>query len=245
MSQLLKKRSASVCMATYNGEKYIKDQLETILSQLGEQDELIISDDSSTDSTLDIITAFQDPRIRIIKNQLFKSPIYNFENALKHATGDFLFLSDQDDIWLPSKLETMKKYLSMYDLVVCDCSYVDDDMSLILESYFEWRNAGPGLLKNLYKNRYLGCCMAFNRKVLNLSLPFPKDIPMHDIWIGIVGDMYCTSFFLKEKLMLYRRHSNNVTVFSDRFTSPFSYLEQFKFRFKIVKNLLKLYFTQK
>ena len=74
----------SVCMATYNGEKYIKEQLSSILSQLSEKDEIIVSDDSSTDKTVEIIESFQDKRIKILKNNKFRQPNLNFENALKY-----------------------------------------------------------------------------------------------------------------------------------------------------------------
>lgn len=97
----------SVCIATYNGGKYIKEQLDSILFQLGKDDEVIISDDSSTDDTLSILESYHDERIVILTNQKFHSPVYNFENALKSAKGDFIFLSDQDDIWEPTKVEVM------------------------------------------------------------------------------------------------------------------------------------------
>ena len=94
----------SVCIATYNGEKYIIKQLESILPQLREADEIVISDDSSSDRTIALIEQLNDPRIRILKDQKFRNPIYNFENAMLNAKGDFIFLSDQDDIWMPEKV---------------------------------------------------------------------------------------------------------------------------------------------
>ena len=103
----------SVCIATYNGEKYIREQLDSILPQLGLDDEVIISDDSSTDNTLKIIEEYNDCRIKIFSNNKFYSPILNFENALKKAQGDFIFLSDQDDIWKSNKVEVVMKYLNM------------------------------------------------------------------------------------------------------------------------------------
>lgn len=93
----------SVCMATYNGEEYIKEQLESILCQLGEMDEIIISDDGSTDNTLNIIESYNDSRIKIHINTGKHGFVYNFENALQKAKGEYIFLSDQDDIWLPEK----------------------------------------------------------------------------------------------------------------------------------------------
>ncbi|MEO5643505.1 MAG: glycosyltransferase, partial [Bacteroidia bacterium] len=94
----------SVCLATYNGEKYIGEQLQSILIQLSQHDEVIISDDSSSDRTIDIVQAFGDSRIIILHGQTFRSPIRNFENALSHAGGQYIFLADQDDVWLPEKV---------------------------------------------------------------------------------------------------------------------------------------------
>ena len=94
----------SVCLASYNGEKFIFDQISSIISQLAEKDELIISDDSSTDTTLSIIKGFNDHRIKLFPGNTFYNPVYNFENALKQSAGEVIVLSDQDDIWLENKL---------------------------------------------------------------------------------------------------------------------------------------------
>ena len=163
----------SVCMATYNGEKYIKEQLESILSQIGENDEVIISDDSSTDNTVEIIKAFSDNRIKIFENQKFKYPIFNFENALNNATGDIIVLSDQDDIWKVNKIETIKKYMHNYDLVLSDATIIDEYGNLIKESFYKLNNSRMGFIQNIIKNSYLGCAMGFNRKILEKnSIPF-------------------------------------------------------------------------
>ena len=171
----------SVCMPTYNGEKFILQQLRSILSQLQQNDEIIISDDSSTDNTINIIKSFNDKRIVIWENNHFYSPVFNVENALKHAKGDYIFLSDQDDIWVDKKVEKMLKYLSDYDLVISNASIIDSNENVITKSYFSWKNSGKGFWKNFYKNTYIGCNMAFNKKILELALPFPKKIAMHDI----------------------------------------------------------------
>ena len=102
----------SVCMATYNGEKYIRQQICSIISQIGEGDEVIISDDGSTDSTLDTIRSMADSRIRIVKGPCRRSPTLNFENALSHAQGDYIFLADQDDVWLPGKVSACVQWLN-------------------------------------------------------------------------------------------------------------------------------------
>lgn len=110
----------TVCLASYNGQNFIKEQIESILSQLSAIDELIVSDDISSDSTLDIVNSFKDDRIKILSGIKFASPIRNFENALKYATGDVIFLSDQDDVWLPNKVRVMISYFSkvMWWLVI-------------------------------------------------------------------------------------------------------------------------------
>ena len=224
----------SVCMPTYNGEKYIKVQLESILRQLADEDEVIISDDSSNDNTLQIIQELNDPRIRILHGS-FHSPIYNLENALKSAKGDFIFLSDQDDEWMPDKIVRMMKYLDKYDCVVSDAVVVDNEDNVINDSFFKLRNSKTGKWHNLMKNSYLGCCMAFNRYILDKSLPFPKDIPMHDIWIGAVVEEFGKGYFLHDKLIKYIRHGDNASPTAEK--SIYSLRRKFLFRYNIIKNI--------
>ena len=112
----------SVCLASYNGQLFIEQQIKSILAQLSEYDELIVSDDCSTDKTLEIVETLNDKRIKIFSGIRYGSPIRNFENALKHATGDVIFLSDQDDVWLPNKVKIMTSYFHQYDVVVSNCS---------------------------------------------------------------------------------------------------------------------------
>ena len=225
----------SVCMATYNGEKYIKEQLESILSQIGENDEVIISDDSSTDNTVEIIKSFKDNRIKIFENQKFKSPIFNFENALNNATGDIIVLSDQDDIWKANKIETIKKYMHNYDLVLSDADIIDEKGNILHKSFYKLNGSKNGFIKNIVKNSYLGCTMAFNKKILDKSLPFPKDLPMHDSWIGLIGEMYGKVYFIEDKLISYRRHGNNVSPTGEK--SKYSFKQKLVFRLKLIKNL--------
>jgi glycosyltransferase involved in cell wall biosynthesis len=228
----------SVCIATYNGEKYIAEQLNSILCQLDEKDEVIISDDSSTDQTLEIIKGFNDHRIKIFAGNKFANPIYNFENAIKMASGEFIFLSDQDDYWMPTKVEEMIKVLQTNLLVVSDCYMGDQDLNIIKESYFEWRDSKQGLIKNIWRNSYLGCCMAFDRKILKRILPFPKNIPMHDMWIGLITETIKKPFFLQKPLIIYRRHGGNATTLTNEFKSTASAVQKLKYRWNIIAPLL-------
>ena len=226
----------SVCIATYNGEKYIEEQLLSILNQISEADEIIISDDSSNDLTLEKIRGINDKRIKIYENNKFRSPIFNFENALMKAKNDLIFLSDQDDIWEENKIKIMKKELQNYDLVVSDCIVVDENLKILENSFFYLRNSGRGIIKNLYKNTYLGCCMAFNRKILEKALPFPKNIPMHDIWLGIIGESFGKTIFINDKLMRYRRHNNNASPTAEK--SNYSIKKKIGFRLNVIKSLI-------
>ena len=215
-----KDQKISVCMATRNGEKYIKEQLESILKQLNQEDEVVISDDSSNDGTVQIINQFGDERIRFFKNNAFH-PAFNFENALKRATGDIIVLSDQDDIWLDQKISVIRENFlqtsSPFHLVVLDGEIIDANGEVIGKSIFEKINSGGGVLKNLYDNTYLGCCMAFSRQLLDIALPFPKRIPMHDMWLGLLAQLFGTVEFLNVKTIRYRKHSESTTDFRRQF----------------------------
>lgn len=206
----------SVCLASFNGERYISDQIFSILEQISTADELLISDDGSTDRTLNIIKSFEDPRIKLVEKPSSKNIILNFENLISAASGDVIILSDQDDIWLEGRVNIIRNYFNLSNkkfLTVCmDSCVVDEFLNVIFPSHFAHLNAGPGLCKNILKNTYVGCHMAFTSSIRDASLPFPKNIPMHDVWIGIVSEIYGDIIFDKSSpKMLFRRHDNNAT----------------------------------
>lgn len=232
----------SVCIATYNGSKYIKEQLESILSQLGEDDEVVVSDDSSTDSTIEVIGTFCDPRIKVCPCQHFKSPVYNFENALKMAKGDYIFLSDQDDVWEPNKVEVMMRHLQGSTLVTSDCSIVDADMQVIRASFCFDKPRPKGVISNLLHNNFLGCCMAFRKELLDRALPFPADLAMHDIWLGICASAFYSVEFIPDKLIKYRRHGDNASCTGEKSHLSWSY--RITYRCHFLKELLKRKYLQ-
>jgi glycosyltransferase involved in cell wall biosynthesis len=232
----------SVCLASFNGQKYIKEQIDSILVQLSGVDELIVSDDGSTDNTLNVIAGYNDARIKVFHNENRKGVVGNFENALMHAKGDYIFLSDQDDVWLKDKVTVCLDHLNTVDLVNADCKIVDSELNLLGDSFFMSNNSKNGVLNTLRRNSYMGCCMAFNRKILSKILPFPKDIPMHDLWIGFVCDLFYKSFFLPIPLILYRRHSLNVSKTTGK--SSNSFLRKMLFRWHIIKYIPLLLFRK-
>lgn len=229
----------SVCIATYNGERYIRQQIESIVCQLNVDDEIIVSDDGSTDGTLDIVKGIGDKRIKIIEGPGRKSPILNFECALKASKGDFIFLSDQDDIWKPDKVEICMKWLKTYHCVVSDAEVTDNRLKTLYPSLYDIMQVRQGRIYNtIWKNGYTGCCMAFRRNVLEASLPFPKNIPMHDIWIGNVAAYKYNVIFIPDRLIHFRRHEN--TISCNGKGSKFTIWQQMKFRLNIIKNIIRL-----
>lgn len=225
----------SVCLASYNGEKYIKEQIDSILSQLERDDELIISDDGSSDKTISIIHSYNDNRILLLHNN--KHGVNNnFENAIRHAKGDYIFWSDQDDVWLPNKVQTCIERLQTSDLVVHDCIVVDKSLKTIYPSYFKQFKSRPGYIKNIIKNSYIGACIAFRKEILSYVLPIPSKWPVYiDGWIASLVEMNGKINFCKTTLILYRRHGNN--------TSPSSGKSNYSLFSKIYQRCGWLFFT--
>ncbi len=227
--------SISVVIATYNGERYIYQQMQSILSQVGADAEIIVTDNGSFDNTINIIAALKDERVKIMQYAKTKSVKDNFENGLMHAQGDMIFLSDQDDIWLPEKVKVMAEALKIYDLAVSDCKIIDAEGRVIKNSFFSFKNSGAGIIKNLVSNTYIGSCMAFKKSMLGIALPFPEDVPLHDIWLGFVGNLFFKPVFIKQALILYRRHGNNVSITGEK--SKYSLLQKISFRYRLIKYL--------
>jgi glycosyltransferase involved in cell wall biosynthesis len=251
----MKNIKISVCIATFNGEKFIKEQLQSIIKQLSDSDEIIISDDGSFDETINIILAFSDPRIKLIHNDLSElQPIKqsksyqvtkNFENALTYATGDYIFLSDQDDVWEDNKV---KDCILLFkdtncNLIVHDATVVDTSGKVLAQSYFEKVKSQKGFFKNIIKNSYLGCCMVFDRNILLKSLPFPNNLIAHDIWIGLTAERNGKVAFLEKKLIRYQRHSAAVTASGMKSTNSLYF--KIRYRVQLVIQWLKSIFKNR
>ena len=227
----------SVCIPTYNGEKFLKPQVDSVLSQLSQDDEIIVSDDGSSDNTIEILESYKDRRIKIFKNSR-KGVISNIENALQQSIGEYIFLCDQDDVWVENKVSIIMKAIVESDLVISDCYVTDQNLNIIYESFYKQNNSKNNKWLALLKNHYLGCCMAFKRKVLDAALPFPAKIPMHDIWIGNVAAFKFQVMFIPDKLIYYRRHGNNASTASA--PTKASLVKQINYRLPIVTALIRL-----
>lgn len=238
----------SVCIATYNGEKYITEQIGSILSQIEGEDEVIISDDGSTDGTLDVIRQMNDGRIRLLHSGTQTHNIVrNFENALAYAQGDIVFLSDQDDVWLPGKYGECVRQLKEYDLIVSDAKVTDESLNIVYPSLFEHFSCGKGILKNVIRSTYFGTCMAFKKSILTWALPFPDDKEIgHDLWIGLVTEMTGKVLFLPKPLILYRRHGGAFTNISTALNrSSRTLYQKLRGRCIMLKHVLSFYLKYK
>jgi glycosyltransferase involved in cell wall biosynthesis len=229
----------SVCLAAYNGSAFLRDQVASILPQLGAADELIAVDDASSDDSVGILNSFRDPRIRIFRHTTNHGVIATFEHALSEAAGDIIFISDQDDVWREDKVERIQGRFSLcpdVSLVLSDVAVIDAAGRVTADSWIGSKRFRTSMLCNLMRNRYLGCTMAFRRHLLDLVLPIPDDTPMHDMWIGMVNEIFGKTEFIHEPLVFYRRHGKNVTTGKH---APVA--QMLRWRIALAKNLARLY----
>ncbi|HEX4007830.1 MAG TPA: glycosyltransferase family 2 protein [Acidobacteriaceae bacterium] len=231
--------TVSVCMAAWNSARFIREQIASILPQLGEHDELVIVDDASQDDTCAIIESFCDARLRVVRQERNLGVVRSFAHALEEARGDIVFLADHDDIWRADKVE---KFLQLFrehpevTVAMSDLVVIDASGTVVSEPRFGDKKFHAGLLRNLVRNRYQGSAMAFRRSVLQRCLPFPADIPMHDQWIGLVNQFRGRTGFIPEPLLFYRRHGANESP-----STHAAWGKMLRWRWAMLKNLVLRY----
>lgn len=235
----------SVCMATYNGARFIREQIDSILLQLGADDELIVSDDGSTDGTLEILAEYAtaDARVRVLHHEKknlayakikhsrnFYYATDNFENALRQAKGDYIFLADQDDVWLPEKKSKMIASLQENDsdCVMCNFSTVDERGKIMQKNGLKKNPISKTIFFRIIKSRLIGSSMVLKKCVLEKSLPFPKFLLAHDLWLGCFSKKIT---FFDEPLTLYRRYEGNVSSGIDKSKNSFLYKIAYRLQF--------------
>lgn len=202
-------------MATYNGSRYIGEQLESILRQLGPDDELVIVDDASTDGTVDRIRAFEDRRVRLIQAAANQGYVKSFEQAALASRGRAVFLSDQDDVWVDGRLDAMLEALKSASVVASNFDVLGGGerpgIPLLQESDSTRHRANLfGILVGY--RAYYGCGMAFRREVLSSFAPIPPYLgESHDLWLAILGNTAGSMRHLKGATLLRRIHEDNAT----------------------------------
>lgn len=226
--------SISIVMATYNGEKYIRDQIESIISQLREYDELIISDDGSSDATGSIAHEYEvkDARIKLIDGPRC-GVVKNFENALKEAHNDLIMFADQDDIWMPNKLDKIRDYmtehpdimLTMHDMYIADNEEIKQNK--FQRTSFKIRPRKHGYIYNLLYNGYYGCCMTLRHDLVEKIVPFPDQVTLYDQWISLIAEKQKKAAFIECPLIVHRYHGDN-------FSKKRSFLEKVGFRIELL-----------
>lgn len=201
-------------MATYNGARYLEEQLQSFLDQTRQPDELIITDDASTDETLDIIHNFTKRapfEVWWDQNDQNLGLTQNFNKALSYTTGDLVFLSDQDDVWFPQKIEVMVEIASNSSALVImnDAALTDAELNEVgLTKLGQIHSAG--LPDHAF---VMGCCAAIKRDLLDLCKPIPEGHPAHDSWIIGFADCMKVKKIVNQCYQYYRRHEANKSQF--------------------------------
>lgn len=210
-----------ILLATYNGEKFVKEQIESILNQTYENFNLIISDDASTDNTLNILEEYEkkDTRIKVFKKERNEGLIDNFEFLLKNVTSDYFMFSDQDDIWKKDKIEKSINKLKEENsgLVYTDLEIVDEKLNVIYPSYWKYKQIYIKIIKYnnfeaLYLNNFVtGCTILAKSKYIKDILPLPRNskFVLHDYWTALIISAKDKISYVEEPTIQYRQHKNN------------------------------------
>lgn len=213
----------AVLLATYNGEKYLEEQITSILNQKDVEVELYVHDDFSKDNTLKIIEKLSESypdQIKIINSAANLGVVKTYQFLLDQVVADYYFFSDQDDVWFDNKIinevNMMAEFNNQPSLVYSDLEIVDSDLNVISESMFSHMNVKNTnqLEKLLVQNVITGNTVGFNRKlrdlVINSFRMDSKHVLMHDGWLGLVAASYGKLLFLDRATVKYRQHGNNV-----------------------------------
>ena len=246
-------KKIDILMATYNGEKYLKAQIESILNQTYKNINLIISDDCSTDNTRQILKKYEEnDNIQIYYQKENLGSIRNFEFLLSKVENELYMLSDQDDIWLDNKVEETLNNLEKEDadLVFTDLEVVDENLNIIDKSF----NRKMGKIHKIQKtlktdeleylyNNITGCTIMSKKEFISKILPFPKDSKyiIHDSWIGLIVSLNGKISYLDKPLIKYRQHGDN-QIGTQRESFTYKKFNQIRELFiNVKKDLFKTY----
>jgi len=219
-TQIEKKASVDILLASYNGEKHIEEQINSILNQTFTDFKLIISDDNSQDNTLSVIEkiAEKDSRIIILENSVNSGYVKNFEMLISASRGEYIMLSDQDDVWNRDKIEKSLDFLqkTASDLIFTDLAVVDEELNIINQSFNKAMLLHPEKIRSIndlfHRNYATGNTFLFTARIKELILPFielksPEYI--HDWYILFESFYYGKVAYLNEPTVLYRQHNAN------------------------------------
>lgn len=240
----------SVCLATYNGEKFINKQIDSILKQISSDDELIIVDDFSLDNTVQVIRKLNDSRIKIFINNQNMGHVYSFGRAIDLAAKDVIFLSDQDDIWMDNRVTFMiDQILKSNALLVSTNSKFIDAYGNKIDYFIYGVNSKTsnnylGNIIDIYlgKKNYFGCTMAFKKELKSIILPIPSYVESHDLWIALAANINKSNLHCNETTLERRIHGDNASIIKRKFTQQF--WSRIVFSISIVELILRKYFKK-
>lgn len=242
-----------ILLAVYNGEKFIEEQISSIMLQSYSDIHLVLRDNHSSDKTVQIIESLSlkyPGKISLIKSSKNDGVIGNFAKLAEYSTAPYIMFSDADDIWHKDKV--LKSILKMKELekkqgekcpllVHTDLTVVDRDLNVIHPSFWRYSKLNPlkgsSLARQLVQNSITGCTTMVNRPLLDLALPFPESIVMHDWWLGLIAASIGKIEAISEPTMLYRQHGNNDT--GAKKYGLKSFLKRMKEKEKVRNNLEK------
>jgi len=226
------KPQIGICLATYNGEKYIEEQLKSIFSQTYQHFKLYISDDNSSDRTLEVVRAFQKlypEQIDVMANRRRLGVVRNFEQILLSCNEKYIALCDQDDIWANDKLEKQLNVLIEHEkanmpiLVHSDLKMIDSKNHMLYNSYFRYRKIKLTKNKSVNKiishNGVMGCSVLMNSTLVEMALPFPQKLDVHDYWLALVNEVFGIRITIEQPLVNYRIHENNTSNSINKLTN--------------------------
>lgn len=215
----------SICMATYNGEQFLRQQLESILAQSNQDWQLLIRDDGSDDNTVRIVEDYADRmpgRVRLVTNNgSHLGASLNFGKLLEYADTEYIMFSDQDDVWLPNKIEltlnAMKAAERVYPdkpiLIHTDLQVMDSELNTIANSMWSYQKlfpeVGDDLKRIMAQNVVTGCTVMINKRARAVSIPVPDEAIMYDWWIALNVCRHGKIIYVSIPSVLYRQHSSN------------------------------------
>jgi len=220
-----------ICLATYNGARWIAPFLDSLVAQTHTKWRLIVSDDASTDQTLDVIGSYfsgQNNKLVVVRReQTGLGVVRNFQDALEASRSDYVLLADQDDVWQPEKISTLLLLMQKTEqenkkpsLVFSDLEVVDEQLKTLNKSWWSYTSVKPKWVNSfkvmLVQNIVPGCAMMINRNLLKLAMPFPNGVAMHDWWLLLTALSLGGINYTETPLVLYRRHSEAQTYSGDR-----------------------------
>lgn len=212
----------SVCMATFNGARFVREQVESILRELDETDELVIVDDASTDDTVAVVRKIGDTRIQLWERDTNRGPVTSFEEAIGYARGQFILLSDQDDVWIPGRVRVMLEALGRSDVVAGN--FIISGQEVSTNWRLRARDSGKGLRNTasliLGRRPYFGSAMGFRVELRETLLPIPGVVEAHDHWLAFVGNLAGRLSHVEEPVLVRRLHGRNLTSARRRSLGP-------------------------